>query len=299
MQCEDVKMKRSKEVRENEMNEEQKGYCGKEECSELPEEYYHGLEHLPWNLNSLEQLLYVSLPAWIQRALLCNLAEQFSVWTFHNNFLPCRLISYALLPYTLSATALISFIYRFLCWLKTFLQQALITGRELKQEVMVNLTFSQHSDLPEFYRLLLLPLVPALAPWFCLPALSLTSLPHFPSLSSAFRFLSCRLATSSSKMRLKHRSQKQPVCLSFQLSESGTFCKNTDNITTKTRYSTFHMQLDVKLEIDKKNNNKKTETPQLQRNMYDHEGRLLQDWRNEDEDLSYPFISCMDAQEEE
>ncbi|XP_056316458.1 uncharacterized protein LOC130231085 [Danio aesculapii] len=142
-------MKRTKEIRENEMNEEQEEHSGKEDSSkeiktnaELPEEYYHGLEDLPWNLNSLEELLYISLPACIQRVLLCNLAEQFGVWTFHNNFLPCRLISYALLPYTLPATALISFIYRFLCWLKTFLQQALNAGKELKQEVMVNLRFA-------------------------------------------------------------------------------------------------------------------------------------------------------------
>uniref|UniRef100_A0A9J7WXG2 Large ribosomal subunit protein P2 n=1 Tax=Cyprinus carpio carpio TaxID=630221 RepID=A0A9J7WXG2_CYPCA len=80
--------------------------------TELPKEYYHGLDDLPWNLNSLEQLLYISLPAWIQRALLCNLAEQFGIWTFHKNTLACRLISFTLLPFTLPATTVISFIYR-------------------------------------------------------------------------------------------------------------------------------------------------------------------------------------------
>lgn len=67
-------MKRTKEVKENEINEEEEQRWGKVEHSEeiktdteLSEEFYHGLEDLPWNLNSLEQLLYISLPAWIQR----------------------------------------------------------------------------------------------------------------------------------------------------------------------------------------------------------------------------------------
>ncbi|KAL7891583.1 hypothetical protein AOLI_G00010590 [Acnodon oligacanthus] len=40
-----------------------------EGVSELPEEYFHGLEDLPWNLNSLEQSVYLSLPQWIKAAL--------------------------------------------------------------------------------------------------------------------------------------------------------------------------------------------------------------------------------------
>lgn len=70
----DVNMKRTQEVRENQINEEEEQRWGKGERSEeikmdteLPEEYYHGLGDLPWNLNSLEQLLYISLPAWIQK----------------------------------------------------------------------------------------------------------------------------------------------------------------------------------------------------------------------------------------
>lgn len=60
--------------RTNEVNEEEEQMWGKGEHSEeikmdteLPEEYYHGLEDLPWNLNSLEHLLYISLSAWIQK----------------------------------------------------------------------------------------------------------------------------------------------------------------------------------------------------------------------------------------
>ncbi len=62
-------MKRTHEVRENKINEEEEKRWDKADKvdTELPEEYYHGLEDLPWNLNSLEQLLYISLPAWIQR----------------------------------------------------------------------------------------------------------------------------------------------------------------------------------------------------------------------------------------
>ncbi|KAK2889535.1 hypothetical protein Q8A67_014910 [Cirrhinus molitorella] len=139
-------MKRAQEVRENEMNEEEETKWDKVDPSEeikadaeLPEEYYHGLEDLPWNLNSLEQFVYISLPTWIQRALLCNLAEQFGIWTFHNNILPCRLISYTLLPYTLPATAVISFIYRFLCWVKKIPHQVLNAGKEFKQEAIAHL----------------------------------------------------------------------------------------------------------------------------------------------------------------
>ncbi|XP_016143195.1 uncharacterized protein [Sinocyclocheilus grahami] len=136
-------MKTTQEVRENKINEEKRWDKAEpfdeiKADTELPEEYYHGLEDLPWSLNSLEQLLYISLPAWIQRALLCNLAERFGIWTFHNNFLPCRLISYTLLPYTLPASAVISFIYRFFCWVKKIPHQVLNAGREFKQEVMAH-----------------------------------------------------------------------------------------------------------------------------------------------------------------
>ncbi|XP_042582423.1 1-acylglycerol-3-phosphate O-acyltransferase PNPLA3-like isoform X2 [Cyprinus carpio] len=138
-------MKRT-QVREKKINEEEEKRWDKAEPfeeikadTELPEEYYHGLEDLPWNLNLLEHLLYISMPAWIQRALLCNLIERFGIWTFHNNILPCRLISYTLLPYTLPASAVISFIYRFLCWVEKIPHQALNAGREFKQEVMAHL----------------------------------------------------------------------------------------------------------------------------------------------------------------
>ncbi|KAL6457799.1 hypothetical protein MHYP_G00330290 [Metynnis hypsauchen] len=95
-----------------------------ERVSELPEEYYHGLEDLPWNLNTLEQSVYLSLPPWIKAALLCNLAGQYGIWTFHNNFLPCRLMSYLFLPYTLPATVIVSVCYRLVCWTRHILQKA-------------------------------------------------------------------------------------------------------------------------------------------------------------------------------
>lgn len=66
-------MKRT-QVREKKINEEEEKRWDKAEPfeeikadTELPEEYYHGLEDLPWNLNLLEHLLYISMPAWIQR----------------------------------------------------------------------------------------------------------------------------------------------------------------------------------------------------------------------------------------
>ncbi|XP_067229383.1 uncharacterized protein [Chanodichthys erythropterus] len=305
-------MKRTQEVRENQINEEEE--WGKGERSEeikmdteLPEEYYHGLEDLPWNLNSLVQLLYNSLPAWIQKALLCNLAEQFGIWTFHNNILPCRLISYALLPYTLPATAVILFIYRFFCWAKKIPLQALNAGGEFKQDVIIHLRFAlallRGLVTNRFLLLQILPLVPTpalfLAPWSCLPPLSLQLL------SLALRFLPCRLPTSFSKKQLESSSQTQPPSfrqrsfLCFQLAGSGSFCKKTDNIITdaKPLSSTFLLQLNLELEMDSH-----SETPQLQKDKLDYDGGLFLDLdkhRNTEDDLSSPCISYMDVQEED
>ncbi|XP_056126334.1 uncharacterized protein LOC130103996 [Rhinichthys klamathensis goyatoka] len=315
-------MKRTKEVRENEINEEEQQRWGKGEHSEeiktdteLPEEFYHCLEDLPWNLNSLEQLLYISLPAWVQRALLCNLAEQFGIWTFHNNILLCRLISYALLPYTLPTTTVFSFICRFLRWAKKLPHQALNAVREFKQEVIKHLRCALahlRRLLPNRFLLLQIPpLVPTpapfLAPWSCLPPLSLTFLPcsSLPLLSIALRFLSCRFPTSTWKKHPERRSQTQPLCfrqrsfLCFQLAGSGGFCKKTDNIITdaKPLSSTFLLQLNLKLEMDSH-----SETPQLQKDTLDYDRRALLDLdkhRNAEVNLSSPCISYMDVQEED
>ncbi|XP_016338049.1 uncharacterized protein LOC107685827 [Sinocyclocheilus anshuiensis] len=268
-----MKMKRTQEVRENKINEEEEKQWDKAEHleeikadTELPEEYYLGLEDLSWNLNSLEQLLYISLPAWIQRALLCNLDEQFGIWTFHNNILPCRLISYTLLPFTLPASTVISFIYRFLCWVKKIPHQALNAGREFKQEVIAHLrlVFAHLRGLMPNRFLLsqILPLVPMLslflAPWSCFPSLPSTLLPcfSFPLLSLALRFLPRRLSTSTSKKQPERRSQTQTLwsrrrsLLCFQLTGSSSFCKKTDSILTdaEAQSSAFLLQLNVELD---------------------------------------------------
>ncbi|XP_077056044.1 uncharacterized protein LOC143707180 isoform X2 [Siphateles boraxobius] len=308
-------MKRTKEVRENEINEEEEQKWGKGEQSEeiktdteLPEEFYHGLEDLPWNLNSLEQLLYISLPAWVHR-------EQFGIWTFHNNIFPCRLISYALLPYTLPITTVISFIYRFLRWAKKLPHQALNAVREFKKEVIEHLRFPLahlRGLLPNRFPLLQIPpLVPRpalfLAPWSCLPPLSLSFLPcsSFPLLSIALRFLSCRLPTSTWKKHPERRSPTQPFWfrqrsfLCFQLNGSGGFCKKTDNIITDAKLlsSTFLLQLNLELEMVSH-----SETPQLQKVTLDYERSLLLDLdkhMNAGVNLSSPCISYMDVQEED
>ncbi|XP_073707300.1 uncharacterized protein [Garra rufa] len=304
-------MKRTQEVRENQINEVEEKRWDKAEPSEeikaetqLAEEYYHGLEDLPWNLNSLEQLVYISLPTWIQRALLCNLAEQFGIWTFHNNILPCRLISYALLPYTLPATAVISFIYRFLCWAKKIPHQVLNAGKEFKQEVIAHLRLlfaHLRGLLPNRFLLLQIPtLLPMLAlfpPWSCFPSLPFTFLPSFPLLSPALRFLQRRLSASTSKNEPEHGNQTRPLwsrkrsLLSFQLTGSGGFCKTTDNILTdaEAQSSAFLLQLNLELEMDSH-----PEPLQLQKDM----GSLLLN-TEVDENLSSPFISYMDVQEED
>ncbi|KAL1272426.1 hypothetical protein QQF64_028288 [Cirrhinus molitorella] len=309
-------MKRAQEVRENEMNEEEEEtkwdkVDPSEEIkadAELPEEYYHGLEDLPWNLNSLEQFVYISLPTWIQRALLCNLAEQFGIWTFHNNILPCRLISYTLLPYTLPATAVISFIYRFLCWVKKIPHQVLNAGKEFKQEAIAHLRLvlaHLRGLLPNRFRLLQIPtLLPTLAlflpPWSCFPSLPFTFLPSFPFLSLAMHFLPHHLFTSTSKNQPERGSQTQPLCsrrrssFFFQLTGSGGLCKKADNILTEAEplSSAFLLQLNLEIEMDSH-----PEQLQLQKDMLDCEGRLL--LNTVDENLSSPFVSYMDVQEED
>ncbi|XP_016312781.1 uncharacterized protein LOC107666133 isoform X2 [Sinocyclocheilus anshuiensis] len=311
-------MKTTQEVRENKINEEEEKRWDKAEPfeeikadTELPEEYYHGLEDLPWSLNSLEQLLYISLPAWIQRALLCNLAERFGIWTFHNNFLPCRLISYTLLPYTLPASAVISFIYRFLCWVKKIPHQVLNAGREFKQEVMAHprLVFTHlRGLLPNRFLLLQIPtlhptLALLLAPWSCFPSLPFTFFPwsSFPLCSLALRFLPRCLSTPTSKNQPERRSQTQPLwsrrrsLLSFQLTGSGGFCKKTADILTDAEQlsSAFLLQLNLELEMDSH-----PEPLQLQKDRLDCEGSLLLN-TEVDENLSSPFISDMDVQEED
>ncbi|XP_026068871.1 uncharacterized protein LOC113050276 [Carassius auratus] len=313
-----MKMKRTQEIRENMINAEEEKLWDKAEHFEeikadrkLPEEYYHGLEDLPWNLNSLEQLLYISLPTWIQRALLCNLAENFGIWTCHNNTLPFRLISYTLLPFTLPATSVISFIYRFLCWVKKIPQLALNAGREFKQEVITHLQLVfahlRRLMLNRFLLLQILPLVSIfswiLAPWSCLPSLPFTFLPcfSFPLLSRALRFLPRRLSTSTSKKQPECRSQTQPLSsrrrslLCFQLSGSSSFCKKTDSILTdaEAQSSAFLLQLNVELEMDSH-----PEPLQLQKDALDCEGSLLLN-TEVDENLSSPFISYMDVEEED
>lgn len=165
-----------------------------------------------------------------------------------------------------------------------------------------------------FSRFLLLqipPLVPTsalfLAPWSCLPPLSLTFLPcsSFPLLSIALRFLSCRLPTSTWKKHPERRGQTQPLWfrqrsfLCVQLAGSGDFCRKTDNIITdaKPLSSTFLLQLNLELEMDSH-----SETPQLQKDTLDYDRSLLLDLdkhMNVAVNLSSPCISYMDMQEED
>lgn len=165
--------------------------------------------------------------------------------------------------------------------------------------------------LLNFSRFLLLqipPLVPTpalfLAPWSCLPPLSLTFLPcsAFPLLSIALRFLSCRLPTSIWKKHPERRSQTQPLWfrqrsfLCFQLTGSGGFCTKTDNIIdTKPLSSTFLLQLKLELEMDSH-----SETPQLQKDTLDYDKSVLLDLdkhRNAEVNLSSPCISYVQEED--
>lgn len=142
-----------------------------------------------------------------------------------------------------------------------------------------------------------------LAPWSCFPSLPFTFLPwsSFPLLSLALRFLPRCLFTSTSKNQPERRSQTQPLwsrrrsLLCFQLTGSGGFCKKTADILIDAEplSSAFLLQLNLELEMDSH-----PEPLQLQKDRLDCEGSLLLN-TEVDENLSSPFISDMDAQEED
>ncbi|XP_076124544.1 uncharacterized protein LOC143104378 isoform X1 [Alosa pseudoharengus] len=77
-------------------------------------EYYRRLKDLPWSLPALEQALYLSLPAWVQAALLCNLLGHVVKSDVPGFSFPVRMMSYLLLPYTLPASAIFQLNYRFM-----------------------------------------------------------------------------------------------------------------------------------------------------------------------------------------
>ncbi|XP_048879308.1 uncharacterized protein LOC125747830 [Brienomyrus brachyistius] len=119
-----------------------------DEDLELLKESYQGLENLRWSLRAVEQAVYLSLPAWIQGALLCNLVAPLGLAGIHNSF-PARLLSYILLPYMLPATIFIfasqsvfvrawrwiSFPFRTLQRLSKLTESSLCLWRSLRQTV--------------------------------------------------------------------------------------------------------------------------------------------------------------------
>ncbi|XP_024239232.1 uncharacterized protein LOC112221289 [Oncorhynchus tshawytscha] len=124
---------------EKETEEEKEGdvLTDSELDPELPEEYSHGLEDLRWNLSSLEKAVYLSLPPWVQRALLCNLMAKCGV---NNSFFPARLLSYLLLPYILPASIFLHVNYRVLCWLRQVPGKWLWPGVEMAVPFLLKLS---------------------------------------------------------------------------------------------------------------------------------------------------------------
>ncbi|XP_015197563.2 1-acylglycerol-3-phosphate O-acyltransferase Pnpla3-like [Lepisosteus oculatus] len=97
------------------------------EGSSDTQEYRDALEDWSWNLSSMEQAVYCSLPAWLQGALLCNLRG------FQNSSVSARLISYLLLPYTLPAVMFFFFSHRLLIKLKDLPEEAFWLWEDMKQ----------------------------------------------------------------------------------------------------------------------------------------------------------------------
>ncbi|XP_064156201.1 patatin-like phospholipase domain-containing protein 2 [Anguilla rostrata] len=88
-----------------------------------------------WSLSSLEQALYLSLPGWVQTALLCNLMAQIGLLGFHDTF-QAHLISYLLLPYTLPACIFFHFTCRLLLWLRRVPEDVFWLWQDTKQIVL-------------------------------------------------------------------------------------------------------------------------------------------------------------------
>ncbi|KAK1152323.1 patatin-like phospholipase domain-containing protein 2 isoform X1 [Acipenser oxyrinchus oxyrinchus] len=89
-------------------------------------------EELDWTLGSMEQTLYHSLPAWVQGALLCNIVGKLGLLGFLSSFLPARLASYILLPYTLPVFLTYSLSQRVLRWLVALPEEMFWFWQEMK-----------------------------------------------------------------------------------------------------------------------------------------------------------------------
>ncbi|XP_058860712.1 patatin-like phospholipase domain-containing protein 2 isoform X2 [Acipenser ruthenus] len=89
-------------------------------------------EELDWTLSSMEQTLYHSLPAWVQGALLCNIVGKLGLLGFLSSFLPARLASYILLPYTLPVFLTYSLSQRVLRWLVALPEEMFWFWQEMK-----------------------------------------------------------------------------------------------------------------------------------------------------------------------
>ncbi|KAJ8393554.1 hypothetical protein AAFF_G00060270 [Aldrovandia affinis] len=128
---------RSQTLREEEEEEEverEVPAAAPEEGSEILADRFQAQDHLAWSLSSLEHALYLSLPAWVRAALLCNLMPQIGLTGFPNT-LPARVMSYLLLPYTLTVSIFFTFTYRLVLRLKHIANDAYWLWQDMKQVV--------------------------------------------------------------------------------------------------------------------------------------------------------------------
>ncbi|XP_041734632.2 uncharacterized protein LOC121568112 [Coregonus clupeaformis] len=107
-----IERRQEKMMREEQTKEEEEEEEEVEEWSSLTEsrgnQRNYSLEggDLPWNLATPELVMYLALPTWIHTALLCNIMGL--LWT-HT---PLRVMSYLLLPFTLSLSFLLGNAHR-------------------------------------------------------------------------------------------------------------------------------------------------------------------------------------------
>ncbi|KAJ8370371.1 hypothetical protein SKAU_G00103990 [Synaphobranchus kaupii] len=171
-------------------------------------------ESAVWSLSALEQALYLSLPVWVQAALLCNLMPKIGLVGFHDTF-PARLMSYLLLPYTLPPCIFFEFTYRLLLRLRHIPEKVFGLWQDMKQ-IMLFITKITVSSLKK-------NLADRFLPSFHLtPALEILSECDVPTKTapmrrrSTLRIQLSSVASSSTSRSLSH-PKSEALAFSFQL----------------------------------------------------------------------------------
>ncbi|XP_041743510.2 uncharacterized protein LOC121574907 isoform X2 [Coregonus clupeaformis] len=281
-----------------EEEEEQKGdvLTDSELDPELPEEYYHGLEDLRWNLSSLEKAVYLALPPWVQGA---------------------RLLSYLLLPYTLPASIFLHVNYRVLCWLRQVPGKWLWQGVEMAMLFLLKLSDPRKNLVHRLWPsgpVRFWPGGPArlwpcnpIRLWPCNPIRLWPCNPIRLWPCNLIRLWPLRFLASAKETHTQSKSAEDPPpqqrrrsVLRFQLSTTSThYTTETPNTPTESHPDPlgFSLLFNLELAMDNQPNQPNNQS------LLHHSERLLPleygPCINEEETLASPHISYIGVEEEE